>query len=177
MGLLAVVVPGLRQLLHAPIGAEWVSRSVSRNVLDELHTLMSLGPAMLDASPTRALFLNSDGAKGRLMPLVAAGHRADVAGAPVCAIVGYDTVFAEQLCEFLPGAATTCHPVQTAHDAALRNGALQGAYLTVAARSLGLEAAPLPDFDAEAVAAEFFRNQRMRVTFVGALGYPASPAT
>jgi nitroreductase len=124
------------------------------------------------------LFLTSSGAKARLAPHVAADRQADVLGAPVCAVVGYDAVFAEQLVGFLPSA---CSPSclgdpETARRTAQRNGALQGAYLIVAARWLSLETVAISGFDADAVAAEFFRNRRIQATFVCTFGYAAPPA-
>jgi 3-hydroxypropanoate dehydrogenase len=171
--------PSLGQLIQPPGGLPaWAPEPVSRDTLDDLHALMSLGPALLDTSPTRALFLTSEQAKARLAPHVASDRRGDVTLAPVCVVIGYDPIFAEQLCEFLPNTPWASGPggAQTAHRTALRNGALQGAYLIVAARSLGLEAAAFAEFDADAVAMTFFRQGRIRVTFVGALGYAASPA-
>jgi 3-hydroxypropanoate dehydrogenase len=153
----------------------WSPQPVSRETLDELHALMSLGPALLDASPTRALFLTSSGAKARLAPYIAEAERSDVLAAPVCGVVGYDTAFAEQLAEFLPKGPGQLDDSEAAHRIALGNGALQGAYLVVAARSLGLEAVAISEFDVGGVSSEFFRNPRIRATFLCRLGYAAAP--
>jgi 3-hydroxypropanoate dehydrogenase len=168
----------LNQVLHATRAhPTWAPMPISRDVLEQLHALMSVGPSMVDASPTQVLFLTSEGAKERLAPHLGATVRAAAMAAPVCAVIGYDVEFAEQLVEFLPhvaGAPSCFDRPEVVRQTAARNGALQGAYLIVAARTLGLEAAALDDVHAEGVSFEFFRASRIRTTFVGALGYPAA---
>ncbi|MBS0360334.1 MAG: nitroreductase family protein [Proteobacteria bacterium] len=167
---------GLNRMLHATRRrAAWAPGPIPRARLDELHTLMSLGPAMVDASPTQLLFLTSDKAKARLTTFLPEAAKTQAALAPACALIGYDVDFAEQLAEFLPCAptGTSVDPSAAARQTAIRNGALQGAYLIVAARALGLEATVIPDFDTAGASFEFFRRMRVRATFLCALGYPA----
>ncbi|THD81677.1 MAG: malonic semialdehyde reductase [Phenylobacterium sp.] len=168
----------LGKVLHAaPSHPVWSDTPIPRDVLEQLHALMSLGPTMVDASPTRVLFLNSGSAKARLAPLVPDRARDEVLAAPACAVVGYDVDFAEQLVEFLPRttAVRSCfEDPEIVRQTAARNGALQGAYLIVAARSLGLEAAAVPEFDEAGVSFEFFRGPRIRANFLCSLGYPAA---
>jgi 3-hydroxypropanoate dehydrogenase len=169
----------LGKVLHvAPAHPKWSDAPIPRDVLEQLHALMSLGPAMVDASPTRVLFLNSGVAKARLAPLLPDRTRDEILAAPVCAVVGYDVDFAEQLVEFLPRstAIRSCFDdPDVVRQVAARNGTVQGAYLIVAARSLGLEAAAFPDFDEAGVSFEFFRAPRVRANFLCSLGYPAEP--
>jgi 3-hydroxypropanoate dehydrogenase len=137
---------------------------------------MGLGPALADASPARVLFLSSEAAKARLAKNLAPADREAAALAPACAIVAYDRIFAEQLLEFMPGRRDrdSCFDRPgAAAAAAVRNGVLQGAYLAVAARSLGLEAAFVRNFDRTGVAADFFRGGGVTPIFVARLGYPA----
>jgi 3-hydroxypropanoate dehydrogenase len=169
----------LGKVLHtAPTHPVWSDAPVLRDILEQLHALMSLGPTMVDASPTRVLFLSSGMAKARLAPLLPDRTRAEVLAAPVCAVVGYDVDFAEQLVEFLPRATAdrSCFDnPEVVRQTAARNGALQGAYLIVAARSLGLEAAAFPEFDEAGVSFEFFRAPRVRANFLCSLGYADEP--
>jgi 3-hydroxypropanoate dehydrogenase len=169
----------LGKVLHtAPAHPKWSDAPIPRDVLEQLHALMCLGPTMVDASPTRVLFLNSGSAKARLAPLLPARIRGEVLAAPACAVVGYDVDFAEQLVKFLPRATAirSCFDdPEVVRQTAARNGALQGAYLIVAARSLGLEAAAFPEFDEAEVSFEFFRAPRVRANFLCSLGYPAKP--
>ena len=169
-----------RLLTGAEAGPEargFAARPIGRDVLEELHALMALGPGQADASPTRVLFLSSPAAKARLAAHLAPAERAAAEAAPACAVVGYDREFAEHLVEFaggggLPGGSCFDRP-QTVREAARRNGVLQGAYLAVAARALGLEAAFVARFDRTGVATEFFRGAPISPLFVARLGYPA----
>jgi 3-hydroxypropanoate dehydrogenase len=188
MGSLARIVPrrpgpALRSLGQVPHATRqhpaWAPTPVSRDTLEQLHALMSVGPSMVDASPTQVLFLASETAKARLAPHLGAAVRDEALAAPACAVIGYDVAFAEQLVEFLPhvtGAPSCFERPEIVRQTAVRNGTLQGAYLIVAARALGLEAAAIPDFQAEGVSAEFFRGARVKATFLCTLGYPAEPS-
>ena len=167
----------LSDILHAARRhPTWAPTPVPRDALDQLHALLSVGPSMVDASPTQVLFLSSEGAKDRLAPHLAPTARSEALTAPVCGIIGYDVDFAEQLVEFLPhvGGAPSCFDrPEIVRQTAVRNGTLQGAYLMVAARALGLEAGAIAKFDAAGISFEFFRTPRIKATFLCTLGYPA----
>jgi 3-hydroxypropanoate dehydrogenase len=155
----------------------WAAQAISRDALDELHALLALGPGLADASPTRILFLNSAAAKARLAPHLNASAAAEALPAPACAVIGYDQGFAEQLAELLPqppGRPSCLGRPETVRRTAVRHGALQAAYLAVAAQALGLAIAPVSGFDPAGVSQEFFRNGRIRARFLCALGYPAA---
>jgi nitroreductase len=152
----------------------WSERPVPPELLEELYALVSLGPTSANCSPARLLFAASEEAKARLLPLVSLGNREKVRESPVCAIVGYDLAFAEQLVRLFPpapGAADWFRRPDVAHETAFRNGTLQGAYLILAARALGLDAGPMSGFDAAAVTAEFFPGGRVEANFLCNLGY------
>ena len=170
--------PPLGQILHATRARpRWAETPIPRDTLEQLHALLSVGPSMVDASPTQVLFLTSRDAKARLAPHLGRGAAAETLLAPAFAIVGYDVDFAEQLVDFLPhvaGAPSCFDRPEIVRQTAVRNGTLQGAYLIVAARTLGLEASPLPDFDRQEVSSEFFRGGRVQATFVCGLGFPAA---
>ena len=169
---------GLGEVLYpARSRPAWSDSPVPKARLDELHALMSLGPSMVDSSPTRLLFLTSRMAKARLIPFLGEAFREDAATAPLCGLIGYDLGFAAQMAEFLPHhpSANWLEGPDAARQTALGNGMLQGAYLIVAARTLGLEAAAIPDFDVDGVTMEFFHTRRMQATFLCAIGVPADP--
>jgi 3-hydroxypropanoate dehydrogenase len=166
----------LEGLLTGPAEAPSLGpQPVARETLEELHALMALGPGMAEASPTRLLFLASEAAKARLAANLAPAERAAARRAAACAVVGYDRDFAEQLVGFLPGGGAACFERPgAAAETARRNGMLQGAYLAVAARALGLEAAFVGSFDRTGVAAAFFAGSAIAPIFVARLGYPAA---
>jgi 3-hydroxypropanoate dehydrogenase len=149
---------------------------VSLEVLEELHALMAVGPGMSGASPTQVLFIATPAAKARLAQRLAPHARNGATLAPICAVVGYDRQFAEQLIAFVGDgvAGVSCFDRPgMLRAAAMRNSVLQGAYLTLSARALGLEVLFLHGFDGAAVAQEFFQDPNVTAIFVAALGYPS----
>lgn len=172
-------VPGLERLLRpAAEGRGFTARPVTLDVLEELHALTATSPGMTDASPTRLLFLITPVAKGRLVGHLPPSSRDAVLLAPACAVIAYDHDFAEQLLAFIGDglAGESCFDAPgRLRAAALRNRVLQGAYLTLSARALGLDTAFIHGFDGRAVASEFFRGANMSAIFVAALGYPLGP--
>ncbi|THD81989.1 MAG: nitroreductase family protein [Phenylobacterium sp.] len=173
-------VLGLERLLRPSAeGRGFSGRAVSLETLEELHALMAVGPGMTGASPTRVLFVTSPSAKARLARRLAPRTRDAAVLAPACAVVGYDRQFAEQLIAFVGdgvGGESCFDRPGTLKATAMRNSVLQGAYLALSARALGLDAAFLHGFDGVAVAAEFFRDPGVSAIFVAALGYPLEPA-
>ncbi len=148
---------------------------MSNAVLEELYALMRLGPTSANCCPARILFLRSPAAKERLRPALSQGNLTKTLAAPVTAIIAYDTHFYDRL-EFLfpqqPQARSWFAANDSlARDTALRNGSLQGAYLIVAARALGLDAGPMSGFDNARVDAEFFTGTPVRSNFLCNLGY------
>lgn len=159
----------LERLFHGAAAPDrWDPRPVPRAVLDELHDLVSLCPAAAPQASAGVLFIASDAGKVRLLRHTPPKPRAQVLLAPVCAVVGYDPGFAEQL--VCAGAAPS--PAH-ARRMAGRTATLQGAYLMIAARALGLEAAPLHGMDLPGLTREFFPDAAARANFVCALGYAA----
>lgn len=160
---------GLDRLLHAATPtAAWADRAVSRQTLDELHVLASLCPASAPQAPSTLLFIASEAGRARLLRHTPLRERHRVLLAPVCALVGYDPLFAAHL------AATTGPDLdaEAVRKTARRTAALQGPYLVLAARSLGLEAAPLEGLDLAGLTQEFFGGGRSTARFACALGYP-----
>lgn len=153
------------------------ARPVDDEMLHRLYDLYKWGPTSLNSQPARVLFLRSAEAKARLAPALMPNNLAKTMDAPVVAIVGYDTAFHE----FLPSQAPhlpapvlqmfVSNPTLT-QETALRNGTLQGAYLIMAARMLGLAAGPMSGFDARKVDEVFFPGGRWRSNFLVNLGYP-----
>jgi nitroreductase len=170
---------GLERLLRPPAeGRAFSARPVSFEVLEEIQALMAVSPGMTGASPTRMVFIATPSAKARLAGRLAPRTRDTAVLAPVCAVVGYDRDFAEQLIAFVGdgvGGQSCFDRPGALRAAAMRNSVLQGAYLALSARALGLEALFLHGFDGTAVAGEFFGDRSVSAIFVAALGYPLTP--
>lgn len=167
-----------RLLRPATEGRGFAADAVPEAALEQLHALMAVSPGMTGASPTRLLFITSPAARTRLAPHLSPRTRDAAMLAPACAVVGYDHGFAEQLIAFVGDGAAgeSCFDRPgTLKATALRNGVLQGAYLALSARALGLEAVFLHGYRPAAIGAEFFRDPSVSAIHVAALGYPAGP--
>ncbi len=152
----------------------WLDKPVSDALLHQIYDLMKWAPTSANCCPARFVFVRSAEAKQRLLPLMAPGNVEKTRTAPVTAIVGYDTEFYEKLPKLYPPADARSWFVgnQPLIDTtAFRNGTLQGAYLLLAARALGLDAGPMSGFDNEKVDQEFFAGTRVKSNFVINLGY------
>src|SRR5580658_2374180 len=150
-------------LLDLHVTESAYGRSLPRARLDELHALLHLGP-VADAEPARTLFVASDAGKARLARHLCPTLRDEMMAAPACAIVAFDFPFALNVLASAEPAA--CADPSLAIRIAARSAALQGEVLMLAARSLGLEAAPIARFDAGGLRAEFFAGTEATVVFL-----------
>lgn len=138
----------------------WLDRPVSDDTLRELYDLVKWGPTAANTEPARFVFLRSRQAKERLRPALAPGNVDKTLSAPVTVIVAYDLLFYRQLPKLFPhnpGMADlyATNP-QLVETTARRNSSLQGAYLILAARALGLDCGPMSGFDNARLDEEFF---------------------
>ena len=141
--------------------------------LHALYELLKWGPTSMNSQPGRYLFLRSEAAKQRLKPALSPGNADKTMAAPVVVVVAMDSRFHDHLPEqfpALPAKAMFDGNAALAEATAFRNGTLQGAYLIVAARMLGLDCGPMSGFDAAKVNAEFFPDGRWRANFLVNLG-------
>ncbi len=165
----------LEQLfLSARTHNAWLDRDVPDAVLHELFEIIKMGPTSANCSPARYVFVRSPEAKARLKPHLSEGNTEKTMTAPVTVIVAYDLEFYEHLPRLFPH--TDAKSWFTGNDAiiqetAFRNGTLQGAYLIIAARSLGLDVGAMSGFDQEGVNSEFFAGSKVRSNFLVNLGY------
>ncbi len=124
----------------------WLPQEVPDSLLRELVDTLKMGPTSANCSPARIVFVKSPEAKARLKPLLDEGNVAKTMAAPVTAIIGHDFAFYEHLPKLFPHAnARAWFAGKPDHIAAtaFRNGSLQGAYLILAARALGLDCGPM----------------------------------
>jgi nitroreductase len=153
---------------------KWRDRPITREQLAAIYELMKWGPTSANSFPARIVFVMTPDGKKRLAPCVFEGNRPKVMAAPVTAIIGYDTRFYEWLPRLFPHkdmrAAFVDKP-DFAAQSAFRNSTLQGAYLMLAARAIGLDCGPMSGFDNAAVDREFFPGDRVKSNFICALGY------
>jgi len=138
----------------------FLPKPVEDATLRRIYELMQWGATSVNGSPARILFLRTPEAKQRLLPALAPSNVEKVLSAPVTAIIGADYRFYDKLPKLAPhspaGKEMFEKSPELAEATARRNSTLQGAYMMLAARSLGLDCGPLSGFDHAKVDAEFF---------------------
>ena len=152
----------------------WLDRDVSEAQIHAIYELMKMGPTSANQQPARLVWCKSAEAKARLARHAIEANRAKITGAPVCVIVGMDLEFHEQLPWLFPHTDarswfTGSEDLRRAN--AFRNSSLQGAYLMLAARALGLDCGPMSGFDNAKVDAAFFAGTSVRSNFICNIGY------
>jgi 3-hydroxypropanoate dehydrogenase len=144
---------------------------VPDSLLREVVDLMMLAPTANNALPARIVFVKSQAAKACLKPHLNAGNVDQTMAAPATAVIGYDSkFFAHRPAGLEPLRGLADKPEQ-AGIVAFRNGSLQGAYLIMAARALGLDCGPMSGFSNDGVDREFFAGTDIRSNFLCNLGY------
>lgn len=153
----------------------WLDRPVSDEQLHAIWDLARMCPTSANMQPIRIVWARSDAAKKALADCAMEGNKAKILGAPVTAIIGYDIDFHEELPWLFPHTDAKSWfegDEEGRMEGAFRNSSLQGAYLMLAARALGLDCGPMSGFDADAVNAAFFADEpRHRVNFICSIGY------
>ena len=141
--------------------------------LHELYELLKWGPTSANSCPARFVFVRSGPAKEQLAACMSPGNQQKVREAPVTVIIGMDMAFYEQLPKLFPhtdARAWFAGKPELIATTAMRNSSLQGAYLMLAARALGLGCGPMSGFDAAKVDAAFWAGTAVRTNFVCTLG-------
>lgn len=162
---------------HARTHNGWLAKPVTDVQLREIYALMKWGPTSANSSPARIVFVRTHEGKEKLRPALSAGNTDKTMAAPVTAIVAYDTQFYEHLPKLFPHNQTArswfsgSDKQAVAATTAFRNGTLQGAYLMIAARTLGLDVGAMSGFDNAKVDAAFFPDGRFRSNFLCNIGY------
>jgi 3-hydroxypropanoate dehydrogenase len=152
----------------------WLPKPVPDEMIHRMYDLFKLGPTSANSSPARVVFLKSEEAKARLLPAMMPGNVDKTRDAPLTAIVAYDLEFHEKLPVLSPHMdmrSVFAGKLALIEETAFRNSSMQGAYMILAARSLGLDCGPMSGFDASKVNAEFFPDGKWKVNFICNLGY------
>jgi 3-hydroxypropanoate dehydrogenase len=152
----------------------WTARPVTDETLRAMYELMKWGPTSSNCSPARIAFVRSPEAKERLRPALDAGNVAQTMAAPATAIIAYDLEFYDKLPLLVPhrdARSAFVGKPELVRTTAYQNGTLQGAYLIIAARALGLDCGPMGGFDNAKVDATFFPEGKLKSNFLCNLGY------
>jgi len=153
----------------------WLNRDVSEEQIAAIYDLMKMGPTSANMQPVRLVWCKSEKSKDKLAEFASENNKKKIKTAPVCVIIGYDLDFHEELPWLFPHAdAKAWFEGNEAFrkESAARNSALQGAYLMLAARSLGLDCGPMSGVDLDGVTKEFFADDpRHRADWICSIAY------
>ncbi len=152
---------------------DWESAAISEETLRALYDLLKMGPTSANASPARFIFCASPDARAKLADCVSVGNHPKVLQAPVTVIIGMDLDFADHLPRLFPHDDAKSwfagNPALT-RETAFRNSSLQGGWLIMAARALGLDTGPMSGFDKAKVDAAFWSGTAVETNFICSLG-------
>jgi len=152
----------------------WRPEPIPDAVLRELYETARMAPTAANCGPARFVFVTSAEAKEKLASVSSGSNQAKIKAAPVTVIIGYDLDFPDflpRLFPHAPGMKNLFADPLIAEPTAFRNSSLQGAYLILAARALGLDCGPMSGFDNGKVDALFFAGTRVKSNFICSLGY------
>jgi 3-hydroxypropanoate dehydrogenase len=153
----------------------WLDKPVDDALLRAVYDRAKFGPTSANMCPMRIVFVKTKEAKEKLKPCLDAGNVDKTMSAPVTAVVGMDVHFFEQLPKLFPYVDAKAWfkdlPENVLEYLSLRNSSLQGAYLMLAARGLGLDCGPMSGFDNAKVNAAFFAGTTVKSNFLCNLGY------
>ena len=152
---------------------EFEDREVPESLLHAAHDLMKWGPTTANSQPARIFYLKSRESREKLRPALSAVNLDKTMKAPLVALVAYDTRFWEHLPRMYhnPDAINWYNKPPVAEINGFRNGSLQGAYLILALRAVGLDCGPMSGFDNAKVDAAFFPDGRLKSNFLINIGY------
>ena len=153
---------------------KWTDKPVSDAELQAIYDLLKMAPTSANSSPARFVFVRTPEGKEKLKPSLSAGNLDKTMTAPVTVIVAYDPKFYEQLPKLFPHAdarAWFSGNAALAEETAFRNSTLQGAYLIMAARALGIDSGAMSGFDKSKVDAAFFAASGWKSNFLINLGH------
>lgn len=152
----------------------WTDRPVDDETLRALYDILKFGPTSANCSPARFVFIRTPEAREKLKPALNPGNIDKTMSAPITVIVAHDPLFYENLPKLFPHAdarAWFSGNPDLAEETAMRNGTLQGGYLIMAARALGLDVGPMSGFDKDKVDRAFLADHGWKSNFLINLGY------
>ncbi len=154
---------------------DWTDAPVEEALIRDLYDLLKWGPTSANCCPARFVWVRSAAGRAQLASLAMESNRQKILAAPLTVIVGNDLDFPDTMPKLFPDRAEAMRQMflqpGVGEITAMRNGTLQGAYLILAARALGLNCGPMSGFDNAAVDRAFFAGTRIQSNFICSLGY------
>ncbi len=171
----SVSEPVLDQLfLSARSRNGWTSEPVPEDLIRRIYDVAKWGPTAANSNPARFVFVTSTEAKQKLVAVASGANKAKIMQAPVTVIVGYDLDYPatlDKLFPHVPNMKANFTDAVATELGAVRNSSLQGAYLMIAARALGLDCGPMSGFGNAGVDAAFFAGTKIKSNFICSIGH------
>lgn len=153
----------------------WLDKPIDDDVLTQLYNIVKMGSTSMNTCPARFIFVRTAAGKERLKKCLAPLNVNKVLSAPVTVIIAHDMRFYQHMPKLFahnPGAQKLFeNNEKMVASTAFRNGTIQGAYLMIAARALGLDIGPMSGFNNQACDDEFFADTEIKSNFLCSLGY------
>ena len=153
----------------------WLDKPVSDELLTQLYDIVKMGSTSMNTCPARFIFVRTAAGKARLKKCLAPLNVDKVLSAPVTVIIAHDMAFYQHMPKLFahnPGAQKSFeNNEKMIASTAFRNGTLQGGYLMIAARAMGLDIGPMSGFNNQACDDEFFAGTTIKSNFLCSLGY------
>ncbi len=153
----------------------WLDKDVSDEQIHAIYDLLKMAPTSANMQPARIIWCKSAESKERLAQYAMDANKPKITVAPVCAIIGYDIDFHEELPWLFPHTDAKSWfdgDEDGRQTGAFRNSSLQGAYLMLAARAVGLDCGPMSGFDEDGVNGDFFADDpKVKANFICSIGH------
>ncbi len=151
----------------------WKDVPVSDEQIQSMYNIVKMGPTSMNSCPARFVWVRSDEGRKRISKSLKPANIPKVMNAPLTVIVAYDLDFWKQLPKLFPH--DDRRPLfegnpQYTEDTAYRNSTLQGGYLMIAARAIGLDVGALSGFSNAALVEEFFAGTTLKSNFLCNIG-------
>ncbi|MFD0914868.1 malonic semialdehyde reductase [Pseudahrensia aquimaris] len=152
----------------------WQDKPVTDAQIHRMYDIVKMGSTSMNTCPARFIWVKSQEGRERLAKSLKPANVPKVMGAPLTCIIAWDTEFWHHLPKLFPhddrrplfdGNEAYCH------DTAYRNSTLQGAYLMIAARAIGLDIGAMSGFSNKIVDEEFFAGTTLKSNFLLNIGY------
>lgn len=153
----------------------YLDKAVGEDEIRAIWDLMKMPPTSTNQSPARMVWCLSAEAKEKLASCASDSNADKIRHAPAAVVIGMDENFHEHLPQLFPHTDAKSWfegDLEKRRGSAMQSSSLQGAYLILAARALGLDTGPMAGFDKAKVDAAFFADQPgVWSNFIATLGY------
>ena len=158
----------------------YTEEPVTEAEIRQIYELLKMGPTSANQQPARFVWCLSQEAKDKLADCATGTNPDKIRKAPAAVVIGMDENFHEELPFLFPHTDAKSWfegDLDKRREHAFRNSSLQGAYLLIAARAIGLDTGPMSGFDPEAVRKAFFADTpHVKPNFISTLGH-GDPST